>query len=198
MSNEIFIIIAKNIKLMGVWILACERRPISVRRISPPAKVTFWISDKTLFFLFYTIQWLPTSPLRLFVFPIEASAKREWHARVTGDEVQWTMGRMKKRGEATSRPFSRSRLPKDLTLWFHANLSLFPGDSKVSATSPLSPSELLVALHQIEAKSDMKSVMKGTFVSCGWLKVSRLCFEDVVVNELNYYINHSKASVLCL
>ena len=35
------------------------------------------------------------------------------------------------------------------------------GDSKVSATSPLSPSELLVALHQIEAKSDMKSVMKG-------------------------------------
>ena len=52
MSNEIFIIIAKNIKLMGVWILACERRPISVRRISPPAKVTFWISDKTLFFLF--------------------------------------------------------------------------------------------------------------------------------------------------
>ena len=58
MSNEIFIIIAKNIKLMGVWILACERRPISVRRISPPAKVTFWISDKTLFFLFYTIQWL--------------------------------------------------------------------------------------------------------------------------------------------
>ena len=198
MSNEIFIIIAKNIKLMGVWILACERRPISVRRISPPAKVTFWISDKTLFFLFYTIQWLPTSPLRLFVFPIEASAKREWHARVTGDEVQWTMGRMKKRGEATSRPLSRSRLPKDLTLWFHANLSLFPGDSKVSATSPLSPSELLVALHQIEAKSDMKSVMKGTFVSCGWLKVSRLCFEDVVVNELNYYINHSKASVLCL
>ena len=78
MSNEIFIIIAKNIKLMGVWILACERRPISVRRISPPAKVTFWISDKTLFFLFYTIQWLPTSPLRLFVFPIEGSAKREW------------------------------------------------------------------------------------------------------------------------
>lgn len=117
---------------------------------------------------------------------------------MTGDEVQWTMGRMKKRGEATSRPFSPSRLPKDLTLWFHANLSLFPGDSKVSATSPLSPSELLVALHQIEAKSDMKSVMKGTFVSCGWLKVSRLCFEDVVVNELNYYINHSKASVLCL
>ena len=109
MSNEIFIIIAKNIKLMGVWILACERRPISVRRISPPAKVTFWISDKTLFFLFYTIQWLPTSHLRLFVFPIGASAKREWHARVTGDEVQWTMGRMKKRGEATSRPFSRSR-----------------------------------------------------------------------------------------
>ena len=52
MSNEIFIIMAKNIKLMGVWILACERRPISVRRISPPAKVTFWISDKTLFFLF--------------------------------------------------------------------------------------------------------------------------------------------------
>ena len=198
MSNEIFIIIAKNIKLMGVWILACERRPISVRRISPPAKVTFWISDKTLFFLFYTIQWLPTSPLRLFVFPIETSAKRGWHARVTGDEVQWTMGRMKKRGEATSRPFSRSRLSKDLTLCFHANLSLFPGDSKVSATSPLSPSELLVALHQIEAKSDMKSVMKGTFVSCGWLKVSRLCFEDVVVNELNYYINHSKASVLCL
>ena len=112
--------------------------------------------------------------------------------------MQWTMGRMKKRGEATSRPFSRSLLPKDLTLWFHANLSLFPGDSKVSATSPLSPSELLVALHQIEAKSDMKSVMKGTFVSYGWLKVSRLCFEDVVVNELNYYINHSKASVLCL
>ena len=35
------------------------------------------------------------------------------------------------------------------------------GDSKVSATSPLSPSELLVALHRIEAKSDMKSVMKG-------------------------------------
>lgn len=117
---------------------------------------------------------------------------------MTGDEVQWTMERMKKRGEATSRLFSRSCLPKDLTLWFHVNLSLFPGDSKVSATSPLSPSELLVALHQIEAKSDMKSVMKGTFVSCGWLKVSRLCFEDVVVNELNYYINHSKASVLCL
>ena len=119
-------------------------------------------------------------------------------ARVTGDEVQWTMRRMKKQGEANSGPFSRSRLPKDLTLWFHANLSLFPGDSKVSATSPLSPSELLVALHQIEAKSDMKSVMKGTFVSCGWLKLFRLCFEDVVVNELNYYINHSKASVLCL
>ena len=38
---------------------------------------------------------------------------------------------------------------------------LVAGDSKVSATSPLSPSELLVALHQIEAKSDMKSVMKG-------------------------------------
>ena len=36
------------------------------------------------------------------------------------------------------------------------------GDSKVSATSPLSPSELLVALHQIEAKSGVKSVMKGT------------------------------------
>ena len=44
------------------------------------------------------------------------------------------------------------------------NLYFIPssGDSKVSATSPLSPSELLVALHQIEAKSDMKSVMKGT------------------------------------
>ena len=43
------------------------------------------------------------------------------------------------------------------------NLYFLPssGDSKVSATSPLSPSELLVALHQIEAKSDMKSVMKG-------------------------------------
>ena len=41
------------------------------------------------------------------------------------------------------------------------SLSYFSGDSKVSATSPLSPSELLVALHQIEAKSDMKSVMKG-------------------------------------
>ena len=104
---------------------------------------------------------------------------------MTGDEVQWTMGRMKKRGEATARPCSRSRLPKDLTLWFHANLSLFPGDSKVSATSPLSPSELLVALHQIEAKSDMKSVMKGTFVSCDCFKASRLCFEDVAVNELN-------------
>ena len=167
-------------------LMACERRRTSVRRISPPPKVTFWISDKTLFFLFYTIQWLPTSPLRFFVFPTKASAKREWHARVTDDEAQWSMWRKKKkRGEATSRPFSRSRLPKDLTLWFHANLSLFPGDSKVSATSPLSPSELLVALHQIEAKSDMKSVMKGTFVSCGWLKASRLCFEDVEVNELN-------------
>lgn len=95
---------------------------------------------------------------------------------MTGDEGQWTMGRRKKRDEATSRPFSPSRLPKDLTLWFHANLYLFPGDSKVSATSPLSPSELLVALHQIEAKSDMKSVMKGTFVSCGWLEASRLCY----------------------
>lgn len=49
------------------------------------------------------------------------------------------------------------------------------GDSKVSATSPLSPSELLVALHQIEAKSDMKSVMKGKlslsvnwYTCCGW------------------------------
>ena len=182
MSNEKISFIAKNMKLMGVWILACERRRISGRRFSPPAKVTFWLSDKTLFFLFYTIQWLPTSPLRLFVFPIEASAKREWHARVTGDEAQWTMGRRKKRGEATSRPFSRSCLPKDLTLWFHANLSLFPGDSKVSATSPLSPSELLVALHQIEAKSDMKSVMKGTFVSSDCLKASRLCLEDVAVN----------------
>ena len=86
---------------------------------------------------------------------------------MTGDEAHCTMGRRKKRDEATSRPFSRSRLPQDLTLWFHVNFSLFPGDSKVSATSPLSPSELLVALHQIEAKSDMKSVMKGTFVSCG-------------------------------
>ena len=73
MSNEIIIVIAK-----GVWILACERRRISGRCFSPPAKVTSWISNKTLFFfLFYTIQWLPSSPLRLFVFPIEASAKRE-------------------------------------------------------------------------------------------------------------------------
>ena len=38
------------------------------------------------------------------------------------------------------------------------------GESKVSSTSPLSPSELLIALHQIEAKSDMKSVMKGQFL----------------------------------
>ncbi|EDO46859.1 predicted protein, partial [Nematostella vectensis] len=33
--------------------------------------------------------------------------------------------------------------------------------SKVSGTSPLSPSELLVALHSIEGKSDMKAVMKA-------------------------------------
>ena len=62
MSNEKIRFIAKNIKLMGAWILACERRRISGRRFSPPAKVTFWISDTTLLFLFYTIQWLPTSP----------------------------------------------------------------------------------------------------------------------------------------
>ena len=86
MSNEKIGFIAKNIKLMGAWILACERRRISGRRFSPPAKVTFWISDKTLFFLFYTIQWLPTSPappLRLFVFPTEVSARVT--ARVTED-----------------------------------------------------------------------------------------------------------------
>ena len=47
-----------------------------------------------------------------------------------------------------------------LIRWLTMCFSLL-GDSKVSATSPLSPSELLVALHQIEAKSDMKSVMKG-------------------------------------
>lgn len=173
MSNEKIRFIAK---LMGAWILAYERRRISVRRISPPAKVTFWISDKTFFFS--CLHYPMTANLPPYVLRIchGTSAKREWHARVTGDEGQWTMGRRKKRDEATSRPFSRSRLPKDLTLWFHANLSLFPGDSKVSATSPLSPSELLVALHQIEAKSDMKSVMKGTFVSCGWLEASRLCY----------------------
>ena len=172
MSNEKFRFIVKNIELTGAWILARERWRISVRRISPETCLS-------LFTLSNVCPPLPSGA------PIEASAKHEWHARVTGDEAQWTMGRRKKRGEETSRPFSRSCLPKDFTLWFHANLSLFPGDSKVSATSPLSPSELLVALHQIEAKSDMKSVMKGTFVSCGWLKVSRLCFEDVAVNELN-------------
>ncbi len=48
----------------------------------------------------------------------------------------------------------------------------FSGDSKVSATSPLSPSELLVALHQIEAKSDMKSVMKGKLYAVTQLVIS--------------------------
>ena len=35
----------------------------------------------------------------------------ERETRVTGDEEQGTMGRRKMRGEATSRPFSPSRLP---------------------------------------------------------------------------------------
>lgn len=92
MSNEKIRFIAK---LMGAWILAYERRRISVRRISPPAKVTFWISDKTFFFLVYTIQWLPTSPLRCFVFPMEqarnASDTREW--LVTKGNGPWEGGR---------------------------------------------------------------------------------------------------------
>ena len=68
MPNEIIIIIAKNIKLMGVWILACERRRISGRLFSPPAKVTFWISDKTLFFPFLHYPMtahLPPQALRI-------------------------------------------------------------------------------------------------------------------------------------
>lgn len=54
---------------------------------------------------------------------------------------------------------------------FNRLLGCFHSDSKVSATSPLSPSELLVALHQIEAKSDMKSVMKA----------SSLCFAEKTI-----------------
>ena len=68
MSNEIIIITAKNIKLMGVCILACERRRISGRLLSPPAKVTFWISDKTLFFPFLHYQMtahIPPQALRI-------------------------------------------------------------------------------------------------------------------------------------
>ena len=53
MSKEKIRFIAK---LMGAWILAYERRRISVRRISPPAKVTFWISDKTFFFFLFTLS----------------------------------------------------------------------------------------------------------------------------------------------
>ena len=90
---------------------------------------------------------------------------------MTGDEAQGTMGRRKKMGRSLPlrtifvqrETYGYEPDPKTL----HCGLIDFPGDSKVSATSPLSPSELLVALHQIEAKSDMKSVMKGTFVSCG-------------------------------
>ena len=81
MSNEIIIIIAKNIKLMGVWILACERRRISGRLFSPPAKVTFWISNKTPFFPF--LHYPMTAHLPPQAFRIShrgASDTREWLA----------------------------------------------------------------------------------------------------------------------
>jgi len=31
-------------------------------------------------------------------------------------------------------------------------------------TPPLSPSELLVALHTVESKSDVKAIMKGNYI----------------------------------
>ena len=43
------------------------------------------------------------------------------------------------------------------------NLLHFLAESATVA-SPLTPSELLIALHGIESKSDMKAVMKGEVV----------------------------------
>ena len=42
---------------------------------------------------------------------------------------------------------------------------LFTAESATQLDSPLSPAELLVALHTIESKSDVKAVMKGQL--CG-------------------------------
>ena len=81
MSNEKIRFIAK---LMGAWILAYERRRISVRRISPPAKVTCWISDKTFFFLSTLSNDCQPPPLGASYFPW---SKRE--TRVTRASDWW-------------------------------------------------------------------------------------------------------------
>ena len=41
---------------------------------------------------------------------------------------------------------------------------LFVLAESATIASPLTPSELLIALHGIESKSDMKAVMKGRFL----------------------------------
>ena len=51
--------------------------------------------------------------------------------------------------------------------WSHSSLIAcdcffsLAGDSTISSASPLTPSELLITLHNIEDKADMKSIIKG-------------------------------------
>ena len=104
---------------MGVWILACERRCISGRCFSPPAKVTFWISDKTLF---PCLHCPPPQALRI-------SQRGESETRGKRASDRWRSARDHgKEEEVGAKPFLahnfrperdvwvRAR-PKDLKLW---------------------------------------------------------------------------------
>ncbi|XP_028398486.1 symplekin-like [Dendronephthya gigantea] len=50
---------------------------------------------------------------------------------------------------------------------FNRLLGCFHGDSTISSASPLTPSELLITLHSIEDKADMKSIIKAVSLCFG-------------------------------
>lgn len=64
------------------------------------------------------------------------------------------------------------------------HISYFAGESTISSASPLTPSELLITLHNIEDKTDMKSIIKGRILVRKSLKQSN----TVPVTACVFYI----------
>lgn len=77
-----------------------------------------------------------------------------------------------------------SQTPNVVKEVFNRLLGSFQSESTVAITPPLSPSELLVSLHTIESKSDVKAIMKAINICFGEKEIYTQEVLAVVIQQL--------------